>query len=202
VCGWLVCRSSVLQSHVRFQKLVLFITESSSRGALSPHLFEEDPNYRFCLRSQRHSGGNALVWDLSTGEVVEAYSDVADASWWGGPAGPAGPKGGKGWFVVATPELLQVLPVPRSRLEGRPEWELRSRNPRDWEEPPGSQQHRGGRLGASGTAVAAEGFYHLLGEMDCLALGTGAGDGPLTFAVSDGQRLSLYSLQMPSRYCA
>jgi len=60
----------------------------------------------------------------------------------------------------------------------------------------------GWRLGASGTAVAAEGFYHLLGEMDCLALGTGAGDGPLTFAVSDGQRLSLYSLQMPSRYCA
>ena len=75
-----------------------------------------------------------------------------------------------GWFVVATPELLRVLPA--LSISDEP----------------------GGGSGA-GRVPVAEGFFHLE-RADRLVLGTG-GTEELTFAVSDGNHVSLYTLELP-----
>ena len=75
-----------------------------------------------------------------------------------------------GWFVVATPELLRVLPA--LSISDEP----------------------GGGSGA-GRVPVAEGFFHLE-RVDRLVLGTG-GTEELTFAVSDGSHVSLYTLELP-----
>ena len=83
-----------------------------------------------------------------------------------------------GWFVVATPELLRVLPA----LSGSNE------------QGGGSGADRASGSGA-GRVPVAEGFFHLE-RVDRLVLGTG-GTEELTFAVSDGSHVSLYTLELP-----
>lgn len=125
-------------------------------------------------------GSCAIVWDLSTGDVVESYLDAIAASWWerdssetaGVPASEEALVERQGWLVVATPEVLQVLPSP------------------------GHQYYQENVGGFSNSAVA-EGFYHL-SKVNHFVLCTTGTDRNLSFAVSDGQRVNLYNLQVLS----
>ena len=122
------------------------------------------------------------MWDTVTGRRLDSFPDVVSATWWGGigtPMDQARPSRDRnGWFVVATPELLRVLPA----LSGSNE------------QGGGSGADRASGSGA-GRVPVAEGFFHLE-RVDRLVLGTG-GTEELTFAVSDGSHVSLYTLELP-----
>ncbi len=117
---------------------------------------------------------NAVVWDITTGRRVASYHNVVSAAWWWGKARGGRKRAGKkyagvdGWFVVATPDRVEVLPAPG---QGR-----------------GTAEEQGAE--AAAIAVA---YYHVQ-RVEKLVLGTGDLNW-LTFAISDGTHVRQYALR-------